>query len=169
VLVTPQAFDELVHSAQRRALHLELRDVYTYPGAFEEWLGGKTPDRNGDDEQWHAMIRPLVGRGVDVRRMRIVSEPVSAFIRFEHEITPAANLGAGERVRWLPRRQASDLSFPGNDFWLFDDTLLFHHFSGDGELLDVEVVDDPGLVKFCASSFEAAWDRGIDHSDYQPA
>lgn len=30
------------------------------------------------------------------------------------------NVKAGEEVRWLPRRQASDLALPGNDFWLFD-------------------------------------------------
>jgi hypothetical protein len=41
---------------------------------------------------------------------------------------------AGELVRWLPRRQASDIALPGNDFWVFDDaTVLFNHFNGDGD------------------------------------
>lgn len=83
--------------------------------------------------------------------------------------TPAANLAAGEDVRWLSRRQASDLAFPGNDFWLFDECVLFNHFSGDGDLLDVEVTDETSVVSFCASSFETAWARAIDHADYRPA
>jgi hypothetical protein len=29
--------------------------------------------------------------------------------------------------------------------------------------------DDPALAKLCASSFEAAWERGVPHEDYQPA
>ncbi len=56
-------------------------------------------------------------RGVIIRRTRIVSEPVSEYIRWEHEIT-SANAEAGEDVRWLPPRRASDLLLPGNDFWV---------------------------------------------------
>jgi hypothetical protein len=106
---------------------------------------------------------------VDVRRARIVSEPVTDYIRYEYEITPAASLAAGERVRWLPRRQASDLALPGNDFWLIDDRVVFNHFSGEGEMIDVEVVTEPAVAKFCASAFEAVWERAIDHENYQPA
>ncbi|WP_438948653.1 DUF6879 family protein [Streptomyces atratus] len=54
-------------------------------------------------------------RGVRVLRARVVSEPVTEYIRFEHAITDA-NLRAGEEVRWLPRRRASTLALPGNDF-----------------------------------------------------
>jgi hypothetical protein len=30
------------------------------------------------------------------------------------------NAAAGEDVRWLPRRRASDLALPGTDFWVLD-------------------------------------------------
>ena len=69
-----------------------------------------------------------------IRRARIVSEPVSEYIRFEYDIT-FTNVEAGEDVRWLPRRRASDLLLPGNDFWVFDDRLvLWNHFTGEGEV-----------------------------------
>jgi hypothetical protein len=144
--------DELLDGVQRRALHLEMRDVYAGWEAFTAWKAGEPFDRSGAEEQWHGLIAPVVARGVDVRRLRVVSEPVTDYIRFEYEATPLANLPAGERVRWLPRRRASDLAFPGNDFWLVDDRMLFNIFSGDGEWIGVDRVDDSDVVKFCASA-----------------
>jgi Family of unknown function (DUF6879) len=162
-------FENLLRSTQRTALHLEMRDTYAgaSPG-FAPWLAGQPYDHAGLDAKWHALIRPLVARGVDVRRARIVSEPVSDYIRYEHEVTPAANLAAGEQVRWLPRQRASDLALPGNDFWLFDDRVVFNYFSGEGTWVGGEVVTEAAVVKFCVSSFEAVWERAVDHSDYQP-
>ena len=79
------------------------------------------------------------------------------------------NIPAGERVRWLPRRRASDLVFPGNDFWVFDDQLVrFGYFSGDGAYLGHELTEDPDTAKMCVDSFEAAWERATDHADYRP-
>jgi len=159
----------LLDGARRRALHLELRDVYADSAAFPAWKAGEPHDRGPADRQWHGLIAPLVARGIDVRRLRVVSEPVTDYIRFEYEVTPAANLAAGERVRWLPRSRASDLRFPGNDFWLVDDSMLFNLFSGDGEWTGVELITDADVVKFCGSAFDAAWDRGVDHEVYRPA
>ena len=35
-----------------------------------------------------------MARGGDVRRLRIVSEPVTEYVRYEYEMTPVANLAA---------------------------------------------------------------------------
>jgi hypothetical protein len=61
----------------------------------------------------------VTGRGVEVRRVRVVSEPVSDYIKFEHATTPSS-IAAGEQIRWLPRHLATGLLFPANDFWVFD-------------------------------------------------
>ena len=72
-------------------------------------------------------------------------------------------------MRWLPRRQASDLCLAGNDFWVFDDRLVrFSYFAGHGELLEDELVDDPAVVRLCASAFEGVWERAIPHAEYRP-
>jgi hypothetical protein len=107
---------------------------------------------------------------VQFRRARIVSEPVTDYIRFEHAITSALNVAAGEEVRWLPRRQSSALCLPGNDFWVFDDRLVrFGHFAGDGEFIDHELSDDPAVVRLCTAAFAAVWERAIDHARYRLA
>jgi hypothetical protein len=105
-----------------------------------------------------------------IRRARIISEPVTPYIRFEYDVTDSMNIAAGEQVRWLPRRRASDLALPGNDFWVFDDRLVrFGYFAGDGTRLGHEVTAEPAVVKLCAAAFEAVWERAIDHKDYRPA
>lgn len=164
------SFDELFAGCRRSAVHLEMRDMYTPDD--EMYLAWKT----GDDidpfdwlRHWYDLVAAAVARGVEVRRARIVSEPITDFIRHEYDVTPVLNIPAGERVRWLPRRQASDLALPGNDFWVFDDRLVrFGYFAGDGTYLGMEIVEDPAVVQLCSSAFEAVWDRAIEHQDYKP-
>ena len=80
------------------------------------------------------MTSDLASKGVSLRRARIVSEPVSEYVRFEYDCT-FMNVAAGENVRWRPRRRATDLALPGNDFWLVDGQLLVViHFTGEGEV-----------------------------------
>jgi hypothetical protein len=99
----------------------------------------------------------------------VVSEPLAPFIRFEHHITDVTNIAAGEEVRWLPRRHASDLCLPSNDYWLFDDRLVrFHYFSGDGDIVEDELVSDPAVIQMCAAAFERVWERAIPHAEYRP-
>ncbi|WP_405681840.1 DUF6879 family protein [Streptomyces sp. NBC_00057] len=115
------SFEDLLDSAQQHALHLELRDVYAVGEereVFDAFLrDGSVP---ADDSEfwggWLPLVERTVARGVKVRRARVISEPVTDYIRFEHAITDA-NLRAGEEIRWLPRRRASTLALPGDDFW----------------------------------------------------
>jgi len=171
-VVTPDpTFQELLRSCERSALHLELRDGYsTSDPGYVAWQADPSVNPLKWYGSWIGLLAEILERGVVVRRVRVVSEPLSEYIRFEHAITPALNLAAGEEVRWLPRRNTSDLALPGNDFWLFDDRLVMvNHFSGDGQSTGHEVRDDDALVKLCAAAFTAVWERAIPHEDYRPA
>jgi hypothetical protein len=163
-------FKELIAQTKFSAVHLEMRDMYTPKGeVYVDWKAG-VPIELDRHSAWVELVGETIARGVDWRRARIVSEPVTDFIRYEHETTTVVNAPAGETVRWLPRRHASDLALPGNDFWVFDDRLVrFTHFAGDGSYGPHELTDDPAVVKLCADAFEAVWERAIDHKDYQPA
>ena len=103
-----------------------------------------------------------------VRRARIVSEPVSTYTRYLHAMT-SVNVGAGEQVRWLPRRDAAGIALPGLDFWVFDGhRVLFNHFTGDGDWADprLSYTEAPAVAQLCASAFETVWERGIEHGKY---
>lgn len=166
-------FQKVLAGCTRSAVHLEMRDGYAVggeTGRFAKWRAGERhdpADRASWWRPWLTLIEETVGRGVEVRRARIVSLPASEYIRFEHEGT-FTNVAAGEQIRWLPRRQASDLALPGNDFWLFDGTLvLVNHFTGDGNPTEKEWSSDPALAKLCATAFEAVWERAVPHDEFQ--
>ncbi|WP_329131405.1 hypothetical protein OG552_10120 [Streptomyces sp. NBC_01476] len=166
-------FAELLDGARSSAVHLEMRDVYgvdSEAADFAHWRA--TGERDVDPGSpywapWVDLVQRTVARGVAVRRARIVSEPVTAYIRYEHAGT-VVNLGAGEQVRWLPRRQASNIALPGNDFWLIDDRLVrWNHFSGDGASGGGEISEEPAVAKLCADAFDAVWNRAIPHNEYK--
>ncbi|MER7850121.1 DUF6879 family protein [Kitasatospora sp. NPDC096077] len=164
------SFAELLERCHRSAVHLELRDSYAPTDRFEAWQRGERVNWEDRPSWWHPydqLITDTVARGVAIRRARIVSEPVSDYIRWEHYVT-RANITAGEQVRWLPRRLATNIPLPGNDFWLFDGALLrVHHFSGDGVVVEDEITVDPATVKLCSSAFEAVWERARPHHLYE--
>ncbi|MEV5281038.1 DUF6879 family protein [Streptomyces sp. NPDC051994] len=160
------SFAELLGKCERSAVHLELRDSYASTERFEAWRRGERINWEVRSSWWHPydqLIADSVARGVVVRRARIVSEPVTEYIRWEHYVT-RGNIAAGEQVRWLPRRRATDIPLPGNDFWLFDDRLLrVHHFSGDGQVVEDEITQDAATVNLCSTAFETVWERAVPH------
>ncbi|SFL82960.1 hypothetical protein SAMN05192584_12854 [Streptomyces pini] len=148
-----------------------MRDAYSVASEaddFAEWQasGRITPASVERRRPWLDLVRETVRRGVVVRRARIVSVPVSEYIRYEHAGTHL-NVGAGESVRWLPRREAATLALPGADFWLLDDRLVrFGHFAGDGSSAGHELRDEQEVIKLCADAFEAVWERATPHAEF---
>ncbi|WP_432744507.1 hypothetical protein H7827_10805 [Streptomyces sp. JH002] len=168
---TDTAFVDLLSNTRHSAVHLELRDAYGIGEEtveFEKWRAGWRPE--ADPQSWwsdfHTWVRDATARGVVLRRARIVSEPVSDYIRYEHGCT-YQNIAAGESVRWLPRRRSSDIALPGNDFWLFDQSvIMWNHFTGDGGSAGPELDERPDVAQFCATAFEEVWQRATPHEDY---
>ncbi|MFI9721062.1 DUF6879 family protein [Streptomyces sp. NPDC052396] len=154
----------------KSAVHLEMRDSYIRDDpAFIAWQEGRVSDAVAAYQAWTDLMREATSRGVVVRRARIVSEPLSDYCRFEYDVTPQVNLAGGEQVRWLPRRRASDIALPGNDFWIFDgEHGKFNHFTGEGASAGPEPIGDPRVIKLCADAFEAVWQRAIPHEEYKP-
>lgn len=167
--MTAPTFEELFRNCQRTAVHLEMRDAYMKSDpAFVDWKAGKTLDPAERWADWHSLVMEATSRGVEVRRARVVSTPVSEYIRFEHAVTDGLNIAAGEAVRWLSRRQATDIALPGNDFWLFDSSLvLLNYFDGEGENMEVELTEAPEAAKLCESAFESVWKRATPHGEFE--
>ncbi|BCK69228.1 hypothetical protein Srufu_031810 [Streptomyces libani subsp. rufus] len=165
-------FSELIKDCHRSAVHLEMRDMYGVASEaddFAEWqtrghISAESIERR---RPWLNLVREAAGRGVTMRRARIVSLPASAYIRYEHAGT-YLNVEAGEQVRWLPRRDAATLALPGADLWLLDDRLIrFGHFSGDGASAGHELNEDKEVIKFCAAAFETVWERATPHERFE--
>lgn len=172
--ITEEDRDRFLRTYAREAVHVEMRDVYATDiekSRFQTWLRGEPLDPESEAEWWRWWFELMdrnTSEGKVLRRLRIVSEPVTQYIRFEW-LDAAKLVEAGEHVRWLPRRKASTLLLPGNDYWMFDrETVVFTHFSGDGHVLDHEITRDPGLVAACGAAFDAAWQVATPHHEYEP-
>lgn len=169
------AVREALAGVQRTAMHLEMRDGYMLDDpAFIRWQQGHREDP-GDRASWWRpwldVVAATTSRGVAMRRLRVVSEPVSDYIRYEYDLT-FTNVAAGEDVRWLPRSRARGLLLPVLDGWVMDEqVLILHHFSGDGQWAGpgMEVVPDLDLAKQYATAFDSAWERATPHAEYRPS
>lgn len=170
-LISGEERDRYFETFRREALHLEMRDAYGTQAELPhlaKWLAGE-PDDKAWLDPWLETLRAGARSGKFFRRLRIVSEPVSDYIRWEHSDTHLL-VNAGEDIRWLPRRQVSAMSFPGNDFWLFDrETVVFTVFAGNGLVVERQRSTDPDIVRLCASSFDTAWPLSVPHNEYQLA
>lgn len=173
--LTDQGWAELFRSCQRSAWHLEIRDRYGVDDEKQRYArflatGGRDHEAEAAERRpWLDLMRATTSAGTQVRRARIVSEPLGDYARFSYAGTQSS-IDAGEDVRWLPRRRASRIALPGNDFWLFDrERVLFNYFTGDGRSAGHELATDDAAVRLCESAFEAVWAVAIPHAEYRIA
>ncbi|MFJ9900216.1 DUF6879 family protein [Streptomyces sp. NPDC091280] len=172
-LITPAQRDELFNQFERDAFHLELRDDYGSPvedTPYARWQRGE-PDDYAWLDAWTTLMKRVTGEGKAVRRVRVVTEPHSQYVRWEHSLTHL-NIEMGEDIRWLPRHLLpEEITFPlsGNDWWLYDDSLLaVGHFDPEGRVLGSEIVEAADVVTQCAGLRDQLWSLAIPHAEYKP-
>ncbi|MFI5803135.1 DUF6879 family protein [Streptomyces sp. NPDC051561] len=172
-LISSAERNQLFESFEQEAFHLELRDDYSVPeedGPFQSWLRGEPNDPSFMD-YWVNLVRRTTASGGAWRRVRVVTEPHSDYVRWEYETTPV-NLEAGESIRWLPRHKLpEEISFPagGNDWWLIDSRLVaVGHFDNDGRVLGSELIEDPKVVAECVRIRGLLWGLATPHAEYKP-
>jgi hypothetical protein len=161
---------ELLASSTASVIRFEMRDAYDHTvEGFAEWQAtGDITAVGWSGSDFPDMIRAAVARGVRIRRVRVISEPVSEYIRWEHACTHL-NIEAGEDIRWLPRTSAADLMLPGADCWVFDHRVIRWNFQrGDNTNPRVYThSSDPRTIRDITAAFEIAWDRAIPHAEYK--
>ena len=103
-----------------------------------------------------------------IRRVRVVSEPVPDYIRWEHTCT-RLNVEAGEDSRWLPRTKAVGLLLPGADCWVSGHRVVRWNFRrGDGtDPHHHTLSSDPRTIRDIVAAFEMAWGRATPHEEYK--
>ena len=79
------AVRESLAKAQRSAVHLEMRDSYMRDDPeFIRWQEGHRYDPVDRESWWRSwldVVAETTGRGVVMRRLRVVSEPLSDYVR----------------------------------------------------------------------------------------
>lgn len=168
---------ELISREQRSAilwagrpfLKLEFRDRYAIDDElFAAWRRGDKEAVNEYLAPWLKQVETEIAAGRRLRRVRVVSEPLSEYQRTLFDISDFG-VDAGEELRWLPRRLVSGLPLPGNDCFVMDDLVMFNVHGGNDEQVEIQLDRDPNLVEFCRNTFESAWDLAIPHGEFTPA
>jgi uncharacterized protein DUF6879 len=163
-------FEYLVNNAKRSLIRFEMRDSYdaSLATSFEEWR--ETGEISSHDwNTWPEIVKGAVSRGVTWRRVRIISRPMSEYMRWQHKVTDG-NIAFGEDIRWLWRDQAADLMLPGADCWVFDSRIIRWNFQrGDDSNPHVYTYgSDPRVARDIVGAFACAWDRATPHAEFVP-
>jgi len=156
---------------RRGWFRLETRQHYAEPGeagAFAAFLAGEPVTR--EPGAWQAMIRRHASSGRRLRRVHVVREPVSDYVRFEMAWAYPVNIAAGEQVRVIAVRGGEwPAAVPREDFWLLDDTELWAmRYDDTGRFLHAEHLDDRGAVAEHAAAARTAYAAAVSLAEYLP-
>lgn len=145
----------------------ETQGVYREPYEQEplrRFLAGQQPDMSFMDD-WLSGVRDASAHGRSFGRVRVLTEPLTDYLRFELSFTPL-NVDAGEDVRVLPDSRRAELDLPQEDFWLFDDEWAALMYFGDQGFSHAEVVRDAPTLDLFREIRHLAWKDAIPFRDY---
>lgn len=141
-------------SLAREAFRLELLQSYSVPSEearIRAWQEGQPPADTRT--AWQEQLIQLTARDLSVRRVHVVDEPLTEYLRWEIA-GYQRNARYGEQIRILPRQEAPEL--PDHDFWLMDDeVVVLMHYDDEGRLTGRELfTGDPAPY---VAARESAW------------
>lgn len=117
------------------------------------WLAGKPlPDDFNAD--WVAIVRSALIRGATVKRLRLISTPISSYEQYELRAGYASGIAAGEEIRVARRSDFGDLK----DAWFLDDATVIRQVYGpDGTFVRGDessmAKEDREMLDRCAALF----------------
>ncbi|HLS79328.1 MAG TPA: hypothetical protein VK083_21310 [Nocardia sp.] len=164
----PPDWAALLRGCESDAFHLESRDSYAVPAEtarLQRFLSGEPALPDEPKARWNALVRETTGRGVAVRRVRVVSVPHSDYHRWLLSVTDS-NTAAGEDIRYVPRDRAGEV--PADDWWLLDDRRVVFNLTDEHDgPAGLAVTTDPGLVAHCRAVRDRLWDVATPYEEYR--
>lgn len=157
-LVRGANFERLFEEFEHTAWRWECQLSYCEPEeaeAYGRFLAGEEPDMSFTREHL-AEVRRATRYGRRYQRVRVLSHPLTDYLRFEMWAA-RANVAAGEQIRVLDLDQVEDLGLPRHDFWLFDESLVaILHFDTDG-MIAAELLREAQAVNQHRRWRDIAW------------
>lgn len=146
-----EAFRDLT-SSWFRLETLQAYRVESERDQYEEFLRTSQRSNTSGGQEWREMIARHVAAGASLRRVHVVEEPLTDYIRFEIAAY-LLNQEAGEDIRLLPvdRGQWPEGLPRDTDFWLLDDgepgaTAWAMDYAEDGTYRGDALVTDPETI-----------------------
>ena len=157
----------LLDNARVALWRWECRGDYSAVDAnlLRRWRAGLGRD-SADDQPWVEYIQGLRQRGVRFERARLLTEPLTEYLRLQLDFTDM-NAAAGEDVRWVAQSVAAEAGMPGYDYYLVDDDVVaVLDFDDDGRFACVRVSAAREVVVRHASWRDLIWPHAVPHTRY---
>lgn len=141
-------FGRLFQTFEHTAWRLETRDSYLVEEEQDPYRSFLAGEPVGLDwfQPWLDQIAELTSSGKRIGRVRLVTTPLTDYLRFELHNT-VHNQAAGEDIRFLDKATGMQLGLPDYDYWLFDSNRVGRmHFDSEGRPLGAEIITDPAIV-----------------------
>jgi hypothetical protein len=146
------AFQRLFTEFRRSWYRYECLQRYDVPyeaAPLRAFLAGQPKPHDPGDDVWADMIRGHAAAGRTMRRVHIVTEPLTDYVRYELAWAYALSVPAGEDVHIIPVPDggAWPAGLPTHDYWLFDDRWLWlMGYDQAGRFTHADLVTDPETV-----------------------
>lgn len=161
-----EPFGRLFNEFTRSAWRWECQGTYHESDEVEPWARWRAGVRdNSWIEPWTEAVRAMRRQGKTFRRVRMLTEPLTDYLRWMLDVTPA-NIAAGEDIRWTTKDVARDLGMPSYDFYLFDDERLAILHFGEHGVSGADLVDDADVVARHLAWRAKVWQVAISHDQY---
>ena len=169
---TAPAFYEMFETARYSIFRLETLPAYGGSGeggGLAAFLAGDPRPTHQEMLEWMDLIRANARIGCVMRRVHVVEEPLSDYLRFELCWGYPYSVSAGEDVRILAvsEGEAWPEDVPHWDFWLYDShRLIDMHYDRDGDWLGVEPVEAPSRIVAANRARDAALHQSVPWVTY---
>ncbi|MEK6846213.1 MAG: DUF6879 family protein [Nanoarchaeota archaeon] len=145
--------EEAWKSARKNIFRLEAIPEYNIPEdlvSFKKWKQGKS-DLDEASKKWLENLSKTGWRGVRMQRVRVVSLPLSEYIKYEIDFWKYS-IKNGEEILFLEdkkyRTAIQNIDFELRDFWMFDDKVsIIFHYDETGDFVKEEPVADQRVIK----------------------
>ncbi|MGP3989148.1 DUF6879 family protein [Streptomyces sp. 3N207] len=158
---------EFFDAFEREAFRFETQPKYSMPkeaASLARFLSGQ-PKPVDHNRRWHERVRGYLDQGKWIGRVRVVSQPLTDYQRYQLSWGIPGNVAAGEHIRILDVTQG-DFGLPlGQDWWMFDESRVVHlNYRPDGTQINREVVE--GDIEPYRRWKRAAFEAAIPFAEY---
>ena len=146
---------------EQSAFRLETLPEYNVPQETDMLAQFKDGEevRMPDDHPWLERVRQHTEAGRVMRRVRVVSDPLTDYLRFELSMYHQT-VAAGEDIRVCSSAEISEFG----DWWLFDDqVVIILNYDETGHFLGTKQATD--VVTYCRRR-DQALEHSIPFADY---
>ncbi|MCP2252373.1 hypothetical protein LY13_001112 [Prauserella aidingensis] len=164
----PDALPELLDGITASSWRWEAQGDYSAIDGelLARWRAGLGRDPEAD-RSWIDYVQRLRARGIPFQRVRVLTDPLTEYLRCQLDVSYMNVDQAGEDIRWVEAATARELDMPDYDYYVIDNVLVAQLvFADDGQLGGVRLCRDEDVLQQHRRWRDVIWPYAIPHQEY---